>query len=201
MFLGYPFDYKGYKILDLETNSISITQNVIFHENIFPFLDSQSSAFDFFSHIVLPAPIPFVPTSSEHDHASHIPSASHPSPVVPEVSETVVSETALVPCHDERPRRQTKTPSYLSDYHCALLCSDSSSIPIHHSTPYPLSSFLSYKCLSPPYYKFLLSFPVETEPKTLFEAMNYDRWRCAANDELNAIELNKTWTVVSLPPG
>lgn len=81
VFLGYPSDYKGYKILDLETTSISITRNVIFHENIFPFHDSQSSVFDFFSHIVLPAPIPFVPTSSEHDHASHIPSASHPSHV------------------------------------------------------------------------------------------------------------------------
>ena len=37
IFLGYPSGYKGYKVMDLETNVISISRNVVFHENIFPF--------------------------------------------------------------------------------------------------------------------------------------------------------------------
>ena len=34
---GYPNGYKGYKVLDLTTNVISISRNVIFHETTFPF--------------------------------------------------------------------------------------------------------------------------------------------------------------------
>lgn len=37
VFLGYPIGYKGYKLLDIETHSISISRHVIFHEDIFPF--------------------------------------------------------------------------------------------------------------------------------------------------------------------
>lgn len=38
-FLGYEAGFKGYKVLDLEYNIVSITRNVIFHENIFSFID------------------------------------------------------------------------------------------------------------------------------------------------------------------
>ena len=37
VFLGYPFGFKGYTILDIETQSMSISRNVVFHEDIFPF--------------------------------------------------------------------------------------------------------------------------------------------------------------------
>lgn len=36
-FLGYPCGYKGYKIMDSESHSISISRNVNFHEDIFAF--------------------------------------------------------------------------------------------------------------------------------------------------------------------
>lgn len=31
-FLGRPLSYKGYKLIDLESNNIFISQNVVFHE-------------------------------------------------------------------------------------------------------------------------------------------------------------------------
>ena len=31
VFIGYPSGYKGYKVMDLETNNIFISRNVIFH--------------------------------------------------------------------------------------------------------------------------------------------------------------------------
>lgn len=37
-FLGYELGFKGYKVLDLEYNTISISKNVIFHETTFPFI-------------------------------------------------------------------------------------------------------------------------------------------------------------------
>ena len=206
VFLGYLPGYKGYKVLDLEIRSVSITRNVVFHEIIFPLRNDSSPVFDFFSHIILPASTPFVPdTTTANTHASpssspHSP-ASPPYPVVPLVPETVTSDTSLVSCPIKRPRRHAKAPSYLSDYHCALLRSHTSHIPSHHTTPYHLFSVLSYKRLSPPYFQFLMSFSVETEPKNFFQAMTSDRWKGAVNEELVAMDLNRTWSIVSLPPG
>ena len=37
MFLGYPFNTKGYKVLNLKTRAISISRDVIFCEQNFPF--------------------------------------------------------------------------------------------------------------------------------------------------------------------
>lgn len=36
--IGYPYYQKGYKLLDLETKKIFVSKDVIFKENIFPFL-------------------------------------------------------------------------------------------------------------------------------------------------------------------
>lgn len=37
VFLGYPFQQKGNKLLDLHSHSMFISRDVIFHESIFPF--------------------------------------------------------------------------------------------------------------------------------------------------------------------
>ena len=37
VFLGYPAGYKACKVLDLSTNTVFISQDVVFHETIFPF--------------------------------------------------------------------------------------------------------------------------------------------------------------------
>jgi hypothetical protein len=37
LFLGYPAGIKGFKLLNLQTKSTFISQNVIFHESIFPY--------------------------------------------------------------------------------------------------------------------------------------------------------------------
>ena len=38
IFLGYPFGSKGYKVLNLATKKIHISRDVVFKENIFPFV-------------------------------------------------------------------------------------------------------------------------------------------------------------------
>ena len=37
VFLGYPYGVKGYKLFNLETKSIFLSRDVVFHEHIFPF--------------------------------------------------------------------------------------------------------------------------------------------------------------------
>jgi len=46
----------------------------------------------------------------------------------------------------------------------------------------------------------VLSISVETEPKTFKEVIASVQWTMAMNVELGVMELNKTWSVVSLPP-
>lgn len=44
VFFGYAAGYKGYKVLDLDTNIISISLNVVFHETTFSFVTVNSSS-------------------------------------------------------------------------------------------------------------------------------------------------------------
>lgn len=38
IFLGYPSNIKGYRVYDINAQKILISRNVIFHEEIFPFI-------------------------------------------------------------------------------------------------------------------------------------------------------------------
>lgn len=80
MFLGYPFNTKGYKALNLKTKAISVFRDVIFYEQNFPFSPTFSK-FD-----SLPPSIP-LPSSTFDFHDYFIPITTTPvdnstSPVV-----------------------------------------------------------------------------------------------------------------------
>lgn len=51
VFLGYPFGVMGYKVLDLSTNSVFISRDAIFHEEIFPFAATNTADSDPFTSI------------------------------------------------------------------------------------------------------------------------------------------------------
>lgn len=94
-----------------------------------------------------------------------------------------------------RSARSTKTPSYLQDYHCGLLYYDS----LPAKVKFPLQDFLSYDRLSSRYKAFSLAVSSTAEPRFYHEAVPFAHWRDAMNSELQAMEDNKTWTVVPLP--
>lgn len=48
VFLGYPTGKKGYKLLNLASNKIFLSRNVIFHESIFPFTHPTTTFSQFF---------------------------------------------------------------------------------------------------------------------------------------------------------
>ena len=57
--IGYPFNIKGYKLFDLESHTIFVSRDVIFHESIFPYV-SNSCESD--PHPSLPLPcVPAIP--------------------------------------------------------------------------------------------------------------------------------------------
>ena len=54
MFLGYPQGIKGYKVLDLTSNSIHISRNIIFYEHIFPYALSSQPSTSYLDDFIFP---------------------------------------------------------------------------------------------------------------------------------------------------
>ncbi|XP_075104166.1 uncharacterized protein LOC142178474 [Nicotiana tabacum] len=62
VFVGYPFNTKGYKVLNLATRKIYISRDVVFNESIFPFncsINKSSNSLVFY-------PVPFIDSLDEH---------------------------------------------------------------------------------------------------------------------------------------
>ena len=138
VFLGYPSGYKGYKLLDLETHQVSISRNVIFHEEIFPMAASPLSE-DGLQLFTSPQPL-----SSGTSTTSPPPDISSSSNLSPQIS-----------------TRIKKQPAHLQDYHCFNLDS-TPTYPISSSLSYSKisTSHLSYinKTITSPKSLFLIHF-------------------------------------------
>ena len=185
MFLGHPFNIKGYKLFDLQSHSIFISRDVIFHENVFPFASHTSLP----SSGLIPLPsipsIPLVlldPISSvnansivqihhdlDTDDQAFSDALDH---VANDVLDHDVSATSVVDIDaPRRSSRMPKPPSYLKAYHCNQVSSASISNQSQSGTSHPLSSYLSYNNLSPTYKSFCCSICTNTEPKYFSQAV------------------------------
>ena len=237
VFLGYPSGYKGYKVLDLESHVVQISLNVVFHEKVFPFKTSEllSKSVDMFPNTILPMPAPLhfvesMPIMKDGDCSTSMPTTtrSHTHNNA-STDRNVVEDVRIESENVSRPKRTTKAPTYLSQYHCASLLSNtplsarlscpsftlpphlcclipfssvtSPSFPPSFKTPYPLSSVVSYDRFNPVFQAVVHSYSMEIEPKTFQQAMKSDKWKKTVNVELEAMEQNRTWDIVSLPVG
>lgn len=112
-------------------------------------------------------------------------------------------EPVTHPDNNARPRRHTKAPTYLSEYHCSLVSLSSfsdSSLAHPFTIPYPISFVISYEAFNPIFQTSTISYTLKTEPKNFQQAMKSDKWKGAVNVEFDALEQNSTWDVESLPP-
>lgn len=92
-----------------------------------------------------------------------------------------------------RPARNVKPPIWLKDY-------------VTPSKPttnckYPIPNYIGYSHLSNKYQAYLSSFLAIQEPRTFAEATQHPEWIDAMQQEINALEDNQTWELVSLPTG
>ncbi|KAG7599299.1 Reverse transcriptase RNA-dependent DNA polymerase [Arabidopsis suecica] len=165
-----------------------------------------------------------VPTTTNNNNTSNASSSTSalPSTILP-TSTAGTHDLGLNTVPIARSKRNTRAPAYLSKYHCALVpfisslpptntnppsCSLIPPIPTENqkpspkkTTPYPISSVISYDKYTPLFQSYILAYNTETEPKTFAQTMKSEKWTKAADEELQAMELNKTWIVESLPPG
>jgi Reverse transcriptase (RNA-dependent DNA polymerase) len=206
VFVGYPFGQKGYRVYDLETKKIFVSRDVVFHEKMFPFLSfilenkpppMQPMSFDEPVPNIYSSLIPTVPqtsTLSDSQIQSHSLPKIHPN-------ETQSTQLAM-PRHS--PRVHTR-PSYLNDYVCSMAFgppSTSSSLQeVLAGKQYPIGKHISYNFYSPTHMAFVASLSNNNEPSTYHQAIKDPNWRRAMEEEIKALEHNKTWTWESLPEG
>nr|CAD1840511.1 unnamed protein product [Ananas comosus var. bracteatus] len=68
-----------------------------------------------------------------------------------------------------------------------------------HTCTYPISSFVSYDCLSSCSRCFITSLKSVSVPKSVVEALSHPGWRAAMEEEMMALDANSTWEPVPLP--
>jgi len=71
----------------------------------------------------------------------------------------------------------------------------------HPSTDHDIANFLSYSRLSPAYRAFIASLQTVPIPKDWKCAKQDHKWKAAMEEEIHALQKNKTWELVSLPKG
>ena len=227
VFLGFQNGTKGYVILDLDTNEIFVSRHVVFHETLMPFskdFHQHKAIISRPTGPITPQPETTFPSTSpnapcqantpEPNSNLSQPETSLPNPLSPSSSYSAPDITA--PTHHLQPtdtitinpqlpspplRRSTrphKPPSHLADYLCTL-SSEQSSISSSRCS-HPLQSVLSYSRISPSHQHYIMSLSSELEPASYQEATQHPCWRDAMKAEIEALELNKTWHIVTVPP-
>ena len=211
VFIGYPFNVKGYKVFDLHTHTVFISRDVVFHEFVFPFQSTASP-----SNTDLPVPLPCstpLPFDNLSSSSSHLvsPSASSMNDTIIQLHHELdddflhdVPNEPPEPLLDPIPLRKSsrvhKKPSYLQAYHCNMVTSTPTAAVLHSGTSHPLTSHLSYASLSPSFRTFCCSISSTVEPSHYYEAVSDPKWQEAMAAEIAALEANHTWTLTSLPP-
>jgi Reverse transcriptase (RNA-dependent DNA polymerase) len=194
--LGYSHIYKGYKCLDLKTNKIYLLRHVVFDENSFPFKNSSSpssslSLTSFSSPlVVLQQDCPTL--SSSFTNSSLPDSLPHPAtpPQYSPLPTPLVSNNPII------------SPPITRVYErCSLKSVPPSAAPstasqsIHSMKTRSKSKAFIQK----PQALITTTFPqdkIDFDPTTYMQALKHEHWRNAMAQELDALVLNHTWSLV-----
>ena len=158
--------------------------------------DSQDTG-DVLKTINTPSPVPASPTFDEHasDDRGGI-----------EAIETSLQQQPALGRHLRQRQQSIKLKDYvlhtvqhLSPSSRPSSCSHAQSLPA--GSPYPILDYVNCNNFSIRHCAFLAAITAGVEPASFAEAVRDPRWREAMKSELQALENNNTWTVVSLPPG
>lgn len=98
--------------------------------------------------------------------------------------------------------RPKSLPSHLKDYILTTVPSKTTPDPSSTSSAlYDIADYVDCSQLSINHCIFLAAITDCREPKSYKEASQDENWRLALRDEIDDLEVNKTWTIEDLPPG
>ena len=227
VFLGYPFGVKGYKVLDLATQSVFLSRDVIFHEHSFPFASVSNSVPDSFTScddvvapsssvgndfFVTPISFPdFVP--NDIDNAS-FPSSISTDPILDNAITSSFMSTAVSPIPSKvlSPTAPSSSPLVVPASPVPLRKSARDTRPPAYLQDYACTTFapgaaydlakcITYSHLDPGYQSYLMTVGSSPqEPQSFSQAVQDPLWRATMDKEIQALENNHTWDVTTLPP-
>ena len=93
------------------------------------------------------------------------------------------------PLLSRKSTRVSKPPTYLQAYKCNVV-----------PTKYSIANYISSHKLFPSYSYFCNSISTIQEPQFYHQAVGDPNWDAAMAAEIQALELNNTWSLVPLPP-
>lgn len=188
VFLGYPPNKKGFRLLNLLDKSVLISRDVIFNETIFPMNTTNASYIP-----PLPLKMPSVSSDAFEDDLNM---ENEPEMPIVETQQVVIapeqdatnaeSPSQLEPAV-RRSTRISKKPDWMADFVAQSVQSTANAVSVaeHYVTP-------DFKC-------FLAAISNNTDPTCFKEAVKHTHWQAAMNEELSALEENDTWDIVPLP--
>lgn len=198
IFVDYPIRQKAYGLYDLNNHQFFSCGNVIFHKEVFPFHAPKTSSESTISQLEL---IKY--------HIDSPPLTNTPKLPLPETtailhSSSPTTSTTLPLCGSERVR---KPSIHLQDFHygqTSTLPTNAYSIQESSTklgTRYPLSNYISYDTLPPHHKHFVNTISSILEPISYAQAVTDPKWQDAIQLELDALNAQKTWSLVLLSSG
>ncbi|XP_019226608.1 PREDICTED: uncharacterized protein LOC109208056 [Nicotiana attenuata] len=203
VFLGYSLVQKGYKLYDLHNHCMFASRDVIFKEDVFPFLQQMNSTMqDQQFPVIAPNYDSDDSVLISHNHSIKSQNTSSPelgyldgsadatppqSPSIDALHESSASHTTPSPFTDVLPtsdddestvdgiRKPTRPSIWMNDYVVEKTAGKSK------PCTYPISNFFSYQALKPAYNQCLVAYSVEVEPSSLSEAVKDLKWVSATS--------------------
>ncbi|XP_074287862.1 uncharacterized protein LOC141613020 [Silene latifolia] len=228
IFIGYPFGQKAFKLYDLDTHKIFVSKDVVFQESIFPFKSQTSNSTTNTTHSPLEFPIlhpEILDDGTDHPHVSDNPVSSNPhTQSIQNPAETienndfisslffqnstsqtnspgpVLTSTGSAPAVSRQSIRTRQVSSRLKDF--IVPPKIQSILPPTPNSPNSLSFSVFNTSTHSPSWSVSLNAVLNTsEPSTYSQAKYDPQWVAAMNKEIQALEENDTWELVSLPSG
>jgi len=222
LFVGYPSQQNGYRLLNLLTNQYFVSRDVVFYEHIFPC--QQGSYHQYMQPIPSIGPKPkdiclddglFQLSSVESTSSLQLNtglqnasgSVNSPNPPTEIPTTTVPHQTSSVgtgvPSNSQlqparRSHRPKKQPVWMKDF-VTQVCSSQS--PAVDQVDTSLGSTVSTVQLNASSQALLASINNTSDPVTFLETIQEPKWCEATDAELRALEDNGTWQLTSLPTG
>ncbi|XP_075095273.1 uncharacterized protein LOC142173560 [Nicotiana tabacum] len=224
--MEYATTQKGYLLYDLIYRVFFVSRDVQFREGIFPFKNKQGNNQSIFIHpniednlfhttdsITYPTstgshihttqqevltPPEFTQDLTQHTESIHSEILQQTTQHTSTIQSPIIQVSQAVPISlpDQPDIRKScrgkKPPIWMKDF---------VSLNVHQDEPYAISKFLAYENLTYRYQAYLTAASNIIEPTFYSEPVKDPRWVDAIKTEIEALQNNHTWDIVSLPEG